>query len=296
MVKVDQAIADDALRKINRTIVRLVECVKKGEDVGENAYIIKNAHTGIYYVTIEEKKPHNALFDCVSKEYIENRFYKITCSNVDFVNKLDLNKGMLLSGPAKHQNDISMTQTERNFLYNFVKKIAPKKIMEFSPFHGFSTITICSASKDIGYQPDFFETHELEKENVQITNFNLYENDIDYVKVMEGDVFLTLDREKLKEVDFLFVDSDHSGDFAKRYIDEFFPLLKDGCWVAIHDISCSWYFASPEKIEVMKYFEKNNIDTYFHIGDLLKMYQIVDDEDYIWSNARNTLLFYRVKK
>jgi len=73
--------------------------------------------------------------------------------------------------------------------------------MEFSPFHGFSTLTICDALAQVNIHPDFFETHEIDKENARLTNFNLYENNVDFVKVIEGDVFQALDREKLKEVE-----------------------------------------------------------------------------------------------
>lgn len=289
---------NNPLHEINRTILKAVDYYKSDdkEDCGK-AYVIKEKiQTGLYYIHTEDKTPHNVLFDRVPKDYVEQRFYKTTSSNIDFINSLNINKEMLLAGFSKLPNDISMTQTERNFLFNFIKKIAPRKIMEFSPFHGFSTITIASAAKEIGISPDFFETHEIDKENVAITNFNLYENNIEGIKVVEGDVFETLDREKLKEVDFLMIDSDHSGEFAKRYITEFFPLLKDGCWVAIHDISCGWYFRSVEAVEILKYLDSKNIDTFFHIGDLLKIYQIVDPDDYVWSNARNTLLFYQMKK
>ena len=279
--------------KIVRVIVPLQKCFGPREEF--NGYIFRNIKNGMYYIEAENKAPHNLLLDRVSKDYIENRFYKITCSNVNFVNELSLNKEMLLSGLPKNVDDISMTQLERNFLFNFIKKIAPRKIMEFSPFNGFSTLTICGALTEINIRPDFFETHEIDKENVRLTNFNLYENNVDFVRVVEGDVFKTLDKEKLKEVDFLLIDSDHSGEFAARYIEEFFPLLKDGCWVAIHDMSCDWYFESYEREAVMEYFKSNNIDTYFHIADLMKMYQIVDD-GFIWSMSRNTLLFWKVKK
>src|SRR3990167_9740125 len=282
-----------ANKQISRRIIPLQKC--EGDKGLFNAYVLKEPKTGLYYVQVEDKEPHHALFDFVSKEYIESRFYQITCSNVNFVNQLNLNKEMFLFGSSKRSDDISMTQSERNFLFNFIKKIMPRKIMEFSPFHGFSTLTICDALAQVNIHPDFFETHEIDKENTRLTNFNLYENNVDFVKVIEGDVFQALDREKLKEVDFLLVDSDHSGGFARHYVDDFFPLLKDGCWIAIHDISPDWYFASPERDVVIAYFEKNKIDTYFHIEDLMKMYQIVDD-DFIWSQSRNTLLFWCVKK
>ena len=282
-----------ANKQISRRIIPLQKC--EGTTGTFNAYILKEPKSGMCYVQIEDKEPHHALLDFVSKEYLESRFYKITSTNVNLVRQLGLNKEMLLSGSPKHPDDISMTQVERNFLFNFIKKIAPRKIMEFSPFHGFSTLTICNALTEISIRPDFFETHEINKENVRLTNYHLYENDIDFVKVVEGDVFQTLDKEKLKEVDFLLIDSDHSGEFAERYIEEFFPLLKDGCWVAIHDMSADWYFESDERVGVLKYLNDNNVDDFFHIADLMKIYQIVDDT-FIYSQSRNTLLFWRVKK
>jgi len=279
--------------KIERIVVPLMDLVFGDKSFG--GYILENIKSGHYYIEVEQKHPYNVLLDRVPRQYIENKFYNITCSDVDFIKKLDLNKNMFLSPAPKSGYDISMTQTERNFLFNFVKKTAPKNVMEFSPFHGFSTLTISNALREVGIVPDFFETHELEKENIKLTEFLLYENDINFVTVKEGDVFDTVDREKLKDVDFLMIDSDHSGGFAQKYLKEFFPLLKNECWVVIHDISCDEYFASDERIEVVNYLKQNNIKTYFHIGDLMKIYQIVDD-DFVWSNSRNTLLFYQVKK
>lgn len=281
------------IAEVNRAIVPLCECHNDNGDLF-NGYVLKNIQNGLYYLQVEDKKPNNLLVDRVSLEFIENRFHKITCSNVD-IDEWGLNKEMLLNGQLKHEDDISMTQIERNMLFNFIKKIKPRSVMEFSPFHGFSTVTICSALMEVGIRPTFFETHEIEKENIRLTEYNLYENNVDYVKVIPGDVFQTLDREKLKEVDFLFIDSDHSGAFARRYINEFFPLLKDGCWVAIHDIACDIYFRSEEAVEVLKYLKDTAAPTFFHIEDLMKMYRIVD-KNYIWSNSRNTLLFWQVKK
>lgn len=251
--------------------------------------------TGLCYIETEEKEPHNILIDRVSKQYIEDRFYNITCSNINFVNNLGLSKDMLLNGMKENKNDSSMTSIERNFLFNFVKKIMPRKVMEFSPFRGFSTAVIVSSLKEINICPDFFETHEVDKENVKLTNFYLHENNIDFVKVVEGDVLQTIDKEKLKETDFLLIDSDHSDEFAKNYIKQFFPLLKNGCWVAIHDISHDKHFCSGEARELLTYFKENNIFTYFHVADLMKIFQVVGD-DFIYSNARNTLLFWQVSK
>lgn len=281
------------IEQICRIIISKLGFLMNDNSTAFGYFLGKEIRNGVYYAEVEGKAAENILFDRVPKEYLENRYYKITCSDIDFVGSLSLNKEMLLSGYLKKQDDISMTQTERNFLFNFIKKIAPRKIMEFSPFHGFSTITIAQALDKNNV--DFFETHELEKENADRANFNLYESDIDFVKVITGDVFETLNREKLKEVDFLLIDSDHSGKFAEKYIAEFFPLLKNDCWVAIHDISHDEYFSSEERKVVCDYLKKTNSKTHFHIADLMKMYQIIDDT-FMYSNQRNTLLFYQVKK
>lgn len=282
------------IEQIRRIIISKLGFLMEDKSTVSGYFFGKEIRDGVYYAEAETKGRENILLDNVPKEYLENRYYKITCSNVDFIDSLILNKEMLISSDlSKKQDDISMTQTERNFLYNFVKRISPRKIMEFSPFRGFSTITISQALDKNNI--DFFETHELEKENANLTQFNLYENDIDFVKVNVGDVFETLDREKLKEVDFLMIDSDHSGKFAERYIKEFFPLLKDGCWVAIHDISYDEYFSSEERKAVCDYLQSINSKTHFHIADLMKIYQIIDDT-FMYSNQRNTLLFYQVKK
>ena len=122
MGKVDKEIEHNSIFPINRTIIKLVECFRQENNYVEPqdfgpAYIIQGIQNGMYYVDIENKKPHNAIFDRIPKKYLEERFYKITCSNANFITNLDLNKDMFLSGMLKNKDDISMTQTERNFLF-----------------------------------------------------------------------------------------------------------------------------------------------------------------------------------
>ena len=56
-------------KQISRRIIPLQKCEGDSGTLF-NAYILKEPKSGMYYVQIEEKAPHHALFDFVSKEYL----------------------------------------------------------------------------------------------------------------------------------------------------------------------------------------------------------------------------------
>jgi len=255
---------------------------------------------GLYYVRYEDNKNGLMVLYPTTDLDLQEYFYNINFTNIDFVNKFGITKNMfdekfLVQGGAKYlTNWDTMADADRVFLYNFIQKIKPEKVIEFSSCNGHSTVTIAKALLDINKEPVFFETHELEQKYANNTDLLLYDYDIDFVTVNQGDVLETMDRDKLKEVDFLFVDSDHSKEFTERYIEDFFPLLKKGCWVGVHDMRFHPDYLTDETSLVKSYIEDSNIKEYFHVADLLKMFKLTCEAAKFEHCCGTMLLFFRV--
>ena len=178
------------------------------------------------------------------------------------------------------------TDLERDFLYNFIRVLKPKKLVEFSPCNGYTTCIMASALKCEGVLPDSFETYELDESCANSTEQNLYFNDFEYVKVVCGDVMCAMDLESLKKCDFLFIDSNHDKEFAQRYVDSFFPLVRIGCYVAVHDIFYDERKNGESEV-ILSYLEKNNLQETYYVPDLLKKFDILDNGVNILGLSKN---------
>lgn len=275
---------------------------EKNETVKQKSYIIPQdmlQDTGTYHVRYEEHKGGVMCVYKVENEDLQRAFYDMEFTNIDFVKKIGLDETFFEDKFSILQIDDvpnyiqQMDRNEKIFLYNFIQKILPQKILEYSCHKGYSTTFISKALISANIKPDFFETHEINPNFAKEAEYTLYNNDIDFVKVKTGDVFDTLDREKLKEADFVFVDSDHSKEFAERYVKEFFPLIKKGCWVGVHDMRFHPNYINGETLMVQKYLTDNNIVEYFYVSDLLKIYKMVTKYTPYEHCGRNTIFFFR---
>jgi len=244
----------------------------------------------LFYIKKEEKEGRKVLvLESVSREDLQECFYDNVFSDVDFMKEVGLTPDLFKENFKLEGGQLD--EIEKVFLYNFVQKIKPKKIIEFSPSNGHSTTIISKAIEDKVGGCGFFETYEINPNCIKNTELLLYDHDIDFVSVHFGDVFGEMDKEKLKEADFVFIDSDHGEEFARKYIKEFFPLLKKGCWVVIHDIRFHKNYINGESRAIRDYFDENKINSYFHIADVMKYFSIAND---FKPCAKNTMLFYRV--
>ena len=224
---------------------------------GSEYYVIpkQSLSPGTYWVRDISNKKGSIAVHSVSREDLHHYFQKIVATNIDFVtNELKITNGIFdrrfVDGNVLLGATRGLTDTEMSVLYNFVSTISPNKILEFSCGSGYSTVTISRALIDAKKEPLYFESHDIDESRIKETQKALNDNNIDFVNIKLGDVFDTLDREKLKDVDFLFVDSDHGAEFTKKYATEFFPLLKKGCWVAVHDIRLLPCYVTGETVEL----------------------------------------------
>jgi len=265
----------------------------------DDCYIILDKYfsrkEGLYYFRKDEDENGQILvitdiFDDDLKKY----YYDMICCNVKFVIDNFFDRSLFDNKFCYEGGQLD--EKEKIFLYNFIQKIKPKKIMEIGSGKGCSTTIISKSLKDLGQIPDYFDTHEINEEYVIDTKKSLNKYNIDFVNVKHGNVFDTMDREKLKDIDFLFVDSDHSKEFSERYINEFFSLLKDGCWVGVHDMRFHPDYVTDETILIQSYIKDNNIKEYFSVADLLKLYKMSCEFSEFEHCCRSTLFFFRNRK
>lgn len=147
----------------------------------------------------------------------------------------------------------------------------PKKIIEFSPCMGWSTCILLDT------------LDMLEKDNRSVCSFDINDKCIKNVnefkpkdvmwKFKLGDVREKFDKWKLSDIDFLFIDSDHSVEFTENYIANLLdPLLKfckenaKEVYISVHDI---WLenkngdpLLSPEGKILLEFLKNNNISHY----------------------------------
>ena len=119
---------------------------------------------------------------------------------------------------------------EAEITYLLIREHRPETVVEISPCGGWSTAWILHAIKDNGIGTLYsYDLIDDATKNVppELSNgrweFNL------------GDITKAL--EKLPEnIDYLFMDSDHSAEFANWYIQQVFPRVRKGNPVSVHDV------------------------------------------------------------
>lgn len=119
---------------------------------------------------------------------------------------------------------------EAEITYLMLREFRPKEVVEISPCNGWSTTWILRALRDNGQG--------------RLTSFDIVDNSTRFVPkgLSEGRWTFCLGpaQENLgrlpSQIDYLFIDSDHSAPFAHWYIEKLFPRLKPGTPVSVHDV------------------------------------------------------------
>lgn len=129
---------------------------------------------------------------------------------------------------------------EAEITYLLIREFEPANIVEISPCGGWSTSWILRAIRDNGLGRLY--SFDLVDHSTKILPRELSESRWVFI---HGDV-----REKLHylppTIDYLFLDSDHSAEFARWHIRELFPRLNDGVPVSVHDV---FHTAEPSGCE-----------------------------------------------
>ena len=169
-----------------------------------------------------------------------------------------INTKNLIDLVTKHKNYLSLDimkslfQTTKGdctnvpdclLMYLLILEYKPRHVIEFSPMLGYSTRYLASALKILD-KPNSMITVEKNLDYFTKTGERLDKLGLLHIcHVLKGDAISVVKKEIItrnRQVDFIFIDSDHSYEFGKRYIKEIFPLLASGCIVMVHDI-CGMY-------------------------------------------------------
>jgi predicted O-methyltransferase YrrM len=150
----------------------------------------------------------------------------------------------------------SYASEESRVLYLMTRHIAPDVVFEFSPKRGWTTVHIAAALERNG--KGRILSFELEPAYAWVARRTLRRAGLGHrARFFIGDVREQLPGvyERLRAtgeiqgIQFLFIDSDHSGDFARWYLDNLFPLVQPNGVIHVHgsvrDRPCASGFVSP---------------------------------------------------
>jgi regulator of extracellular matrix RemA (YlzA/DUF370 family) len=120
-------------------------------------------------------------------------------------------------------------QFESEVLYAIVRDQKPTNILEMGCFNGFTSQIIIDAMK-ANNNPSRLISSDL----LETSKFIDYHDGTTSRTLIIGDSKATIDS-SIGDIDFLFIDSDHTYDFAKWYCSVIIPMVKRGCFVMVHD-------------------------------------------------------------
>jgi predicted O-methyltransferase YrrM len=148
---------------------------------------------------------------------------------------------------------------EAEITYLLLRDKRPKTVLEISPNAGWSTTWILSALRDNG--------------SGQLWSYDLYDTSMRFVPkalargrwhFVQGDAKETI--QAAPHFEYLFLDSDHSAEFAEWYCQVLLPLAQRGTVVGIHDVYHS-AIPSEEGVVVQAWLKQRGL-TYWTVSPL----------------------------
>ncbi len=115
-------------------------------------------------------------------------------------------------------------------LYLLVRELRPRTLVEVSPSGGWSTSWILNGLRDNGFGK--LTSCDLIDDSARVLPRDLTDGRWEFVR---GDVFET-SRTLPEPIEFLLVDSLHTADFARWYVEHLFPRLDPQAMVVVDDI------------------------------------------------------------
>jgi len=165
-----------------------------------------------------------------------------------------MNCGIRIENPKMIMRP-QLNDVEAEITYLLLREFKPKTVVEISPCGGWSTTWILNALKDNG-------TGRLFSYDIVDTSEKTIPQDLKEGrwKLIMGDVKENIDKLP-PSIDYLFLDSDHSAEFARWYIQNLFPRLKPGTRVSVHDVfhgTAPSSFTGESRV-ILEYLEHNSI-------------------------------------
>ncbi|MFH1673056.1 MAG: tetratricopeptide repeat protein [Pseudomonadota bacterium] len=144
---------------------------------------------------------------------------------------------MAMKKDAHGNHDGGISRVDAELIYMLFREFKPKHVIEFSPHEGYSTTFLVTALQ-VNDQKFTFATFDLQMQSffsIRMKDFRLNP------KVILGNALETIPKyikelDLKNKIDFCFIDSDHSYEFAKQYTQTLFPLMSKECIYMIHDM------------------------------------------------------------
>jgi predicted O-methyltransferase YrrM len=189
---------------------------------------------------------------------------------------------------------------EAEITYLRLRESKPGTVVEISPCKGWSTTWILCALRDNGHGRLYsYDLIDDSKKNVPAS---LSKN---RWKFSKGDIKKNL--HKLPEkIDYLFIDSDHSEEFAQWYVATLFPRLQKGTPVSVHDI---FHTAEPdgfcgEGAVITSWLKKNKMDFFTaapawrksNYNQIMKKKEELSLHTAIHPSQANSMFFFNYRK
>lgn len=149
----------------------------------------------------------------------------------------------------------------------------PKKICEFSPCGGWSSLYMLNTLDVMKNTECHLHSYDIiDNCTSNINNFTDLKNQWSFYLGNVEEKYIHFN----EDIDYLFIDSDHSAEFTKKYIDELLkPLLiklrniNKKIFVSVHDVFHS-NIPSDEGKLVIEFLNKNNIEFFSPLNDYQK--------------------------
>ena len=208
---------------------------------------------------------------------------------------------------SQSQINPMLCDIEAEITYLLIREHRPAVVVEVSPYRGWSTTWILNALKDNNYGELY--SYDLIDDSQRFVPEELASG---RWHLIVGDVRGNVDKLP-KRIDYLFVDSDHSAEFAHWYIKNMFPLLckqTRDVIVSIHDVYHSdslsaGVFAEKEGKIIVDYLKKSFCE-YFtasqmkerHVYDSIKYLrkELKIGKEIIYYQESNSMIFFRMNK
>jgi predicted O-methyltransferase YrrM len=155
----------------------------------------------------------------------------------------------------EHIKEVAFDDIEAELLYMYVREIKPDRIIEFAPDRGWSTHHILDAlnknnnGKCVSYDIVNEAQVCLQKANVNTERWEF----------VQGDVSVNFNTWDYDKIDMVFIDCDHSSQFALNYTNNALKkFIERDITVFIHDIFHDW--KCGEQPVVINFLLLNNVD------------------------------------
>jgi len=177
---------------------------------------------------------------CSEKLYVDSDFFQeshIKYLYRKYEDELNTDDMMAMKKDPHGNPDGGISHVDGEIVHMLVREMGVRHAIEFSPNEGYSTAFIYSALQK-NHDTFTFATFDMELSPFFVRRMKQFGINVLF---SQGDALVNipkyLDARGLTgEIEFCFIDSDHSYDFARRYCSELVPLMGDRCIYFIHDM------------------------------------------------------------